>query len=599
MSVQTYVLELKKQVTSITGSLINAPHYDVSFDETEITGTIKGIYYDDSDDYNKISASWNQNGSKVAPSARITLRSLASTSLYMPVYFYTVDNNNNFKEIFIIKFYIYNVNHSISPITTYAPTVAEPNENMILTPCYFYSTLGSSVPKIRGNIHLITIDKINNGFIINSELQTSTYNTYDYEINLNPVENPISINADIKNSYKITGSYDSGCSISNVPVTVAEGESVYIDVTKKQGYKITSVLVDGVSQSLPSQTAGSGTVLTIPFTNVTSNHTITAVSSLYTYTISTSAGSGGSISSSITAQYGKSYTVNITPNTGYETSDVTIDGTSVGKQSSYIFNNVIANHTVYATFSKIPETKYNVYVTTVDNGNIVVSPSVATAGTKISISVNPSTGYQLKQITSEPSVVISNNSFTMPESNITLTAEFESVVIPNYTITIGTSLYGSAVANYDTASAGTVITLTATPSTGYYLKGYNSQPFVSILNGQFIMPSNDVTVTPVFDKEDIEKTSYDIYIKSESSTMGDVSVTGIDESKGLITLKAEPEIGYSFSEWEISDGVCYLSSPFTAETIMIIQDSDVSVIAHFVKDELPSRVNQVHLTITK
>ena len=548
-----------------------------------------------------VTTDWQKSGSYINPKITIsgTIPSIYK-GYYLSVVFYTTDNSGNIVQEITISAFIYTDDLP----TAYTELISNkkvPNiddiDNGVLALQYILSEVN---PTSYGKIRLITNpNTVNNGFKLNGVLDTGTAGNSVYGISTYQMDSGITFSADVKNSYKITGSYDSGCSISNVPVTVAEGESVYIDVTKKQGYKITSVLVDGVSQSLPSQTAGSGTILTIPFTNVTSNHTITAVSTLYTYTISTSAGSGGSISSSITAQYGKNYTVNITPNTGYEISDVTVDGTSVGKQSSYTFNNVIANHTVYATFSKIPETKYNVYVTTVDNGNIVVSPSVATAGTKISISVNPSTGYQLKQITSEPSVVISNNSFTMPESNITLTAEFESVVIPNYTITIGTSLYGSAVANYDTASAGTVITLTATPSTGYYLKGYNSQPFVSILNGQFIMPSNDVTVTPVFDKEDIEKTSYDIYIKSESSTMGDVSVTGIDESKGLITLKAEPEIGYSFSEWEISDGVCYLSSPFTAETIMIIQDSDVSVIAHFVKDELPSRVNQVHLTITK
>lgn len=548
-----------------------------------------------------VTTDWQKSGSYINPKITIsgTIPSIYK-GYYLSVVFYTTDNSGNIVQEITISAFIYTDDLP----TAYTELISNkkvPNiddiDNGVLALQYILSEVN---PTSYGKIRLITNpNTINNGFKLNGVLDTSTAGNSVYGISTYQMDSGITFSADVKNSYKITGSYDSGCSISNVPVTVAEGESVYIDVTKKQGYKITSVLVDGVSQSLPSQTAGSGTVLTIPFTNVTSNHTITAVSTLYTYTISTSAGSGGSISSSITAQYGKNYTVNITPNTGYEISDVTVDGTSVGKQSSYTFNNVIANHTVYATFSKIPETKYNVYVTTVDNGNIVVSPSVATAGTKISISVNPSTGYQLKQITSEPSVVISNNSFTMPENNITLTAEFESVVIPNYTITIGTSLYGSAVANYDIASAGTVVTLSATPSTGYYLKGYNSQPFVSILNGQFIMPSNDVTVTPVFDKEDIEKTSYDIYIKSESSTMGDVSVTGIDESKGLITLKAEPEIGYSFSEWEISDGVCYLSSPFTAETIMIIQDSDVSVIAHFVKDELPSRVNQVHLTITK
>ena len=141
--------------------------------------------------------------------------------------------------------------------------------------------------------------------------------------------------------------------------------------------------------------------------------------------------------------------------------------------------------------------------------------------------------------------------------------------------------------------------MTATPGQGYVLKSYATQPFVSVVNGQFVMPSSPITVTPIFDVASIVKTSYDIYVSTETTDRGDVSVTGVDETKGIISIRAEAEPGYRFSEWEISNGVCFLSSPYTSETLMIIQDSDVSVVAHFVKDILPTKVNQVHLTITR
>jgi len=74
----------------------------------------------------------------------------------------------------------------------------------------------------------------------------------------------------------------------------------------------------------------------------------------FTYTITALAGSGGSISPSgaVTVKSGDSVTFTITPNSGYAISDVKVDGKSVGAVTSYTFTNVLANHTIEATFAK-------------------------------------------------------------------------------------------------------------------------------------------------------------------------------------------------------------------------------------------------------
>jgi hypothetical protein len=41
----------------------------------------------------------------------------------------------------------------------------------------------------------------------------------------------------------------------------------------------------------------------------------------------------------------------MTPNTGYKIADVKVDGKSVGAVNSYAFTNVIANHTIDASFA--------------------------------------------------------------------------------------------------------------------------------------------------------------------------------------------------------------------------------------------------------
>lgn len=70
------------------------------------------------------------------------------------------------------------------------------------------------------------------------------------------------------------------------------------------------------------------------------------------YTISASAGSGGSISpsGSIQVTQGNNQTFDISPNTGYLISDVVINGGSYGVVWQYTFGNVTSNHTISASF---------------------------------------------------------------------------------------------------------------------------------------------------------------------------------------------------------------------------------------------------------
>ncbi|MEW5767040.1 MAG: hypothetical protein AB1797_05345, partial [bacterium] len=131
------------------------------------------------------------------------------------------------------------------------------------------------------------------------------------------------IETTVANTYTITASVGNNGSISpSGAVTVNHGGSQTFTITPNTGYHIADVKVDGSSV---------GAVSTYPFTNVTSNHTITATFAINTYTITASAGNNGSISPSgaVTVNHGGSQTFTITPNTGYHIADVKVDGSSV------------------------------------------------------------------------------------------------------------------------------------------------------------------------------------------------------------------------------------------------------------------------------
>jgi hypothetical protein len=178
-------------------------------------------------------------------------------------------------------------------------------------------------------------------------------------------------------TYTISASSGTGGSISpSGNTSVSQGANLAFMITPNAGYSIADVTVDGVSQ---------GAISTYAFTNVTSNHTISAFFKPNSFTISSSAGVGGMISPSgnISVTNGGSQTFTITPDSGYAIMDVLIDGSSVGAVSSFTFRNVTSNHTVNAIF--VPGYTLSVTTSGTGSGYVVATPSamVYAPGTKI------------------------------------------------------------------------------------------------------------------------------------------------------------------------------------------------------------------------
>jgi hypothetical protein len=129
--------------------------------------------------------------------------------------------------------------------------------------------------------------------------------------------------------------------------TVNRGGSQTCAITPDPGWYVKSVVVDGSDK---------GAITSYTFNNVTANHSIKVYFKVITYTITASAGTNGSISPSGNQQVpiGTNKTFLITPATGYQVSDVVVDGSSVGAVTSYTFTNVTASHTISASFAANP-----------------------------------------------------------------------------------------------------------------------------------------------------------------------------------------------------------------------------------------------------
>ncbi len=89
---------------------------------------------------------------------------------------------------------------------------------------------------------------------------------------------------------------------------------------------------------------------------------------------------------------------------------------------------------------------------------------------------------------------------------------------PTYTITLRDDGNGTASADFDSAAAGTEITLTATPNSGYRFKEWQViSGGVTVTDNTFTMPENDVTIKGDFEKIPDEITQYEITKGANSS----------------------------------------------------------------------------------
>ena len=159
------------------------------------------------------------------------------------------------------------------------------------------------------------------------------------------------------------------------------------------------------------------------------------------------------------------------------------------------------------TITNAPTAEHTITVTTAGGGTASASSTSATAGTEITLTATPNTGYHFKewQVESLAGLVITNNKFTMPDSNVAIKAIFEedSPFAPTkHTVTVKTDGNGIAFASPLLAVAGTEITLTAMPKEGYHFKEWQViSGGVAIENNKFLMPDTNVEVNAVFEKD--------------------------------------------------------------------------------------------------
>ena len=277
----------------------------------------------------------------------------------------------------------------------------------------------------------------------------------------------------------------------------------------------------------------------------------------YTVTVSND-GNGTGTATPSTAVAGTTIILTATPNTGYHFKEwQVISGGVTIKDDKFLMPN--DNVEVKAIFEKDAPpapTEFTITVKTDGNGTASASHAKAVVGTEIALTATPNKGYHFKewQVESPAGLVITNNKFTMPDSDVEVKAIFEKDAPPaptEFTITVKTDGNGTASASLAKAAAGTEITLTATPKEGYHFKEWQveSPAGLVITNNKFTMPDSDVGVKAIFEK-DAPPASIEFIVTFDGNggTPSVGSMTTTDQK--LTSLPSASRSGsYSFDGW--------------------------------------------------
>ena len=215
-----------------------------------------------------------------------------------------------------------------------------------------------------------------------------------------------------------------------------------------------------------------------------------------------------------------------------------------------------------ASINKNLVSSFNLNITNGANGTVTAEK---TTGIKkdeqVTLNVNPEDKYELEKLTVAGVDVTSKvadgkYSFTMPASNVAVSATFKAKLYSVWTQTVD---HGSITASPNSnLKAGDKVTIKANPESGFKLKKitYNDnngkeQTLTLDQNNQFTMPAYSVTLTAHFVDA---RPSYDVIV-TQPQTGGTISANPTSAKEGdTVSLSATPSEGYLLGKFFVTYG---------------------------------------------
>lgn len=230
----------------------------------------------------------------------------------------------------------------------------------------------------------------------------------------------------------------------------------------------------------------------------------------------------------------------------------------------------------------LPEGYYRITVQQTTGGSVNASKSSAQEGEEITLSYNTNNGYLFVKVTVKDSdnqeVPVNNGKFTMPASDVTVSATFERISDQKYFLEIEPGIYYNIELispdeeqferNQGKISAGTRVVLGCDIwDNGYELKSWNvvdsnGNRITVDSDNSFIMPNSNVIVSAI-----VGEKTYTVSVDPETARIFNVTIRNEDDNNSIVedggsvkfndrvTFSYEFKVqGYTLNGWKNQNG---------------------------------------------
>ena len=301
---------------------------------------------------------------------------------------------------------------------------------------------------------------------------------------------------------------------NNKTTGIKKDEQVVLTVSPNKDYELQKLTVGGAD--VTSQVSNGKYSFKMPEHNVA----VSATFKEKLYSVWTQTVDHGFITESpnTNIKAGDTVTIKANPEAGYKLKKITYNDNKGQEQTislpaaGDITFTMPAYSVTFTAHFVDARPSYNVEVAQPQSGGTIsANPTSAKEGDTISLSANPANGYLLDKFevtygNGQTVKVNKNNQFTMPNSNVTVTATFKEKPKNVYPISIEPSQNGS-VSVKASATNGEEVTVSVNPDNYYELASltYNGQAINKDAQGnyKFKMPNKAVSISASFKQKEI------------------------------------------------------------------------------------------------
>ncbi len=359
--------------------------------------------------------------------------------------------------------------------------------------------------------------------------------------------------------YTLTATSGDGGTVAPTNEKKKQGETVSFVATPDANYVFSTWQLVGTG----CPTASSQENPTKSFT-VSGNCQLRAVFKKVQRVITTSAGTGGTISDNQSVEHGESVSISATPSEGYQIQSWSGNCGSFNKETNKATFTASKDCSIGVAFEK---KSYTITTNAGIGGSITENQSVE-HGDNVSISATPSEGYQIQSWSG------SCGSFNKGTNTATFTASKDcaiSVAFEKITYTITTNAGdGGSITENQSPEHGDSVSISATPSTGYHIQSWSGScgSFNKGTNTATFTASKDCSISVAF-----EKKSYTI--TTNAGDGGSITENQSPEHGDSVSISATPSEGYQISGWT---GTCVTTDRSTnTATFTATKDCSISV----------------------